>query len=112
VALTGQDSVGAQWSSYRSPKASELCPDSCPLKLNPMAKKEFTDVDYEMFVMPFGEHAGKTFEEIPAEYLLWIADQDFCPDIISAYVDLNEEDLRAKVEDSKDEVAVTKFDFY
>lgn len=61
-------------------------------------KKEYTDVDYEMFVMPFGKHQGKTFDELPPSYLLWLVDQDFCPAIISAYVDMNEEDLRSEAE--------------
>lgn len=63
-----------------------------------MPKKEFTDVDYEMFVMPFGMHAGKTFEDIPAGYLLWLSTENNCPDIIQAYVDLHDEDLSDRAE--------------
>ncbi len=57
-------------------------------------KKEFSDIDFEMFVMPFGKHIKKSLTEIPASYLLWIVDQGSCPDVIKAWVDLHECELQ------------------
>lgn len=52
-------------------------------------KKEFTDVDFEMFIMPFGKHQGKEISQLPEDYLLWIFEKDFCPDVLYAYIELN-----------------------
>lgn len=30
--------------------------------------------DFSSVVVPFGKHAGKTMEEIPSDYLLWLAE--------------------------------------
>ena len=68
-----------------------------------MIKKEFTDVDFEMFVMPFGTHATKGFDEIPASYLLWLCDEDYCPPVVRAYVELNEEELLDRSADEYEE---------
>ncbi len=62
-------------------------------------KKEYTDVDFEMFVMPFGKHQGKTISELPATYLLWLVDESFCPPVLKAYIELNEEDLREQADE-------------
>lgn len=62
-------------------------------------KKEFSDVEYEMFIMPWGKHQGKTFNQLPAHYLLWLVDEDFCPEIVKAYVELHEEELIEAAED-------------
>ena len=56
-------------------------------------KKKFTEIDFEMFVMPWGTHVGKTLTEMPAGYLLWLCDEEYCPPIIRAFVEVNEEDL-------------------
>lgn len=67
-------------------------------------KKEFSDVDFEMFVMPFGVHSTKTWNEIPAGYLLWLYDQKDCPEIISAYCDLNADELYdRKIEETEED---------
>jgi len=57
-------------------------------------KKEYTDVDYEMFVMPFGKYAQTEIEQLPAGYVLWIMDEDFCPQILKAWAEENEAELR------------------
>lgn len=44
-----------------------------------------------MYVMPFGAHKGEFIKDIPASYLIWISTEDYCPDPIAAYVDLNDE---------------------
>lgn len=64
-------------------------------------KKEYSEAHFEMFTMPFGVHKGQTLDEIPASYLLWIADEKFCPEIVKAYVDLHEESLR-DIEEEQD----------
>lgn len=68
-------------------------------------KKEISDIDFEMFTMPFGIHLKKSLTEIPAAYLLWLVDEKFCPDVIKAYVDLYEDELieRALEEESEND---------
>lgn len=61
-------------------------------------KKEFDDVDYEMFTMPFGKYKNWELTELPLRYLLWIVDEDFCPPVLRSYIELNEEEIREKVE--------------
>ncbi len=59
-------------------------------------KKEYSDTDFEMFVMPFGKYRNWTLEELPPHYILWMLDQDFCPPVLKAYGELHEEELIEK----------------
>lgn len=68
-----------------------------------MQKIEYTDVDFEMFVMPFGEHAGKSIEELGAGYVLWLMEQDYCPPILKAWAELHEEDIKEKEDEAVNE---------
>ena len=63
-------------------------------------KKDFSDVDFEMFIMPFGKYRNWELKDLPVHYVLWIMDQEFCPDVLLAYAELNEEDLREKLTSS------------
>lgn len=65
-------------------------------------KKEFTDVDFEMFVMPWGKFQGASLEDIPASYLLWLVEESHCPEMLKAWVDLHDEELRLDVLESED----------
>ena len=65
-------------------------------------KKKFTNVDFEMFVMPFGAFATSSLEEMPASYVLWIMEEDFCPPVLKAWGELHEEELQEKAREEQD----------
>lgn len=60
--------------------------------------------------MPFGKYEGQSLQELPASYILWLADQSYCPEVIIAYRDLHEEELREQEADEK-ALAEAEFDF-
>ena len=37
-------------------------------------------------ILSFGKHKGKHFKDIPFNYLRWLAEQNFCPASVKAYV--------------------------
>ena len=52
--------------------------------------------------MPFGKHKGAPLKDVPADYLLWLADQDGFAERnpeLSAYVEKN----RALLDDEQEE---------
>lgn len=63
-----------------------------------MKKKTFTDIDFEMFIMPFGKYKNWILEDLPAHYVLWMLDRDYCPDVLKAWGELHEEELKTKLE--------------
>lgn len=76
-------------------------------------RKKFTEVDFEMFTMPWGVNVGKTLAELPASYLLYIAEQDYAPPILKAYVDENLDELTEKSQDEELEFQdCNKFETY
>lgn len=49
--------------------------------------------------MPMGKHRGKRMQDVPASYLLWLADEaDHCPADIAQYVEANRKVLEWEVE--------------
>lgn len=53
--------------------------------------------------MPFGKYIDEPLDKIPASYLLWIAEEDYCPQVLKAYVDENLNDLVEQAEESRDD---------
>lgn len=60
--------------------------------------------------MPFGEYRGIPLENVPASYLLWLADAlrqtGRCPDLV-VYVNANRECLELEVRDPRYRVEAT-----
>lgn len=52
----------------------------------------------EDWIMPFGKHKGLSLEDVPASYLLWLADQESPPDAVAEYVKMNRHALEDEVE--------------
>lgn len=52
------------------------------------------------FIMPFGKHKGKYLGDIPARYLLWLADDAENPPVF-AIIYVNSK--RAQLEDERDD---------
>lgn len=69
-----------------------------------MKKKEFSDADFEMFTMPSGKYKGVTLAELPASYIVWIMDKEFCPDVLREYAEINQEDLVQKTLEEIDDI--------
>jgi len=63
-----------------------------------MKKRKFTDTDFEMFVMPFGKYRNWTLTELPPHFILWMLDQNYCPEVLREWGEINEEDLKEQVE--------------
>lgn len=56
-------------------------------------KKQLPDVSNPGFqiltdesLMPYGTHVGKKMIDVPAEYLLWLSDNDKCSKSVRAYI--------------------------
>lgn len=61
-------------------------------------KKEYDDIDFEMFTMPWGTYRNWSISELPPSYILFMMEQDYCPDILRAFGELYEDELQEKVE--------------
>lgn len=61
-------------------------------------KQEFSDLDFELFTMPFGKYKGWSLKDLPPHYVLWMLDQEMCPPVLREWGELNEEDLREKLD--------------
>ena len=61
-------------------------------------KKEYDDIEFEMFTMPWGTYQGWSISELPPSFILFMLEKDYCPDVLRAYGELYEEELREKVE--------------
>ena len=57
-----------------------------------MADKKLTDES----PMPMGQHKGTKMANVPAHYLLWIAEQRWCRNDIKVYVIENKDALNAE----------------
>lgn len=55
-------------------------------------------------IMPFGKHQGKSLQNVPADYLLWLLDTDWCrekfPELI-AYIRSNKDCLETDAEEER-----------
>ena len=49
-------------------------------------------------IMPFGKHKGKKLANVPADYLLWLYDNDKCYGTIRQYIQENEVLLRDEID--------------
>jgi uncharacterized protein (DUF3820 family) len=49
-------------------------------------------------VIKFGKHKGKTFENVPAEYLLFLGRSEDCSQEIRDYIDENFDVLMKEIE--------------
>lgn len=52
--------------------------------------KELSDAS----IMWFGIHKGKQLEDVPASYLLWLYENNKCPDNLRKYIDDNMDILK------------------
>jgi uncharacterized protein (DUF3820 family) len=73
-------------------------------------KREISDIEFEMFTMPFGKYRGKLLFEIPASYMLWIVEEKFCPDVLKAWVELHEDEITESA--LLEECDATEWDLY
>lgn len=55
----------------------------------------------EDIVLNFGKHKGKRLETVPASYLLWLGEQNFCPPDVYAYYVKNKHNLQREVEEGE-----------
>ncbi len=54
--------------------------------------------------MPFGKYKELDMEEVPADYLMWLSEQDWIeqyPRVLS-YINRNKEGIKKEVEDIKE----------
>lgn len=56
--------------------------------------KSFPKIQDPGFEMTFGMHKGKNIKEVPADYLLWLYDNDKCFGKVKDYIEKNESTLR------------------
>ena len=54
-------------------------------------------------LMPFGKHKGIRMIDVPADYLLWVYDQEWCKGEVKKYIEENIDALR-KETDGEDNV--------
>lgn len=47
--------------------------------------------------MPWGAHAGKPMQDVPASYLIWLYDNNKCSPDVRQYITDNLETLRLEV---------------
>lgn len=47
-------------------------------------------------LMPFGKHKGLRMIDVPADYLLWIYEQDWCKGSLRAYIEENIDALQSR----------------
>lgn len=47
--------------------------------------------------MPYGKHEGKAMIDVPADYLLWLYDNDRCSGSVKAYIEECIDALRKEV---------------
>lgn len=47
--------------------------------------------------MPYGAHAGKNMEDVPAEYLIWLYDNNKCNGAVKEYIEDNLDVLRHEI---------------
>ena len=52
-------------------------------------------------IMTFGKHKGEKMANIPADYLLWLFDNNKCFGDLLTYIRANEDNLRKEVENGK-----------
>lgn len=56
------------------------------------------------YIMPFGKYKDVKLEDVPADYLLWLKDQDWIETkypAVAEYVYAKEEELRAELTDQR-----------
>jgi len=46
--------------------------------------------------IPFGKHKGSALEDVPASYLLWLAEQKDPPPEVKKYVEMHRKTLEAE----------------
>lgn len=56
--------------------------------------KSVPKIEYHGFEMTFGIHKGKNIKDVPADYLLWLYDNDKCFGKVKEYINKNESTLR------------------
>ena len=47
--------------------------------------------------MPYGKHKGVEMANVPAEYLIWLYENDKCSDSVKEYIEDNIDILRSEV---------------
>ena len=52
-------------------------------------------------LMPFGKHKGKKLANVPANYLLWLFDQDWIKPDMKLYINENMDALKIEIDNEK-----------
>lgn len=52
-------------------------------------------------MFPFGKHKGSAYEDVPAHYLLWLADQDWIGQwpLVLMYINSNRQVLESEIDE-------------
>ena len=48
-------------------------------------------------IMPWGKHQGKEMANVPADYLLWLYDNNKCSGDVKAYIEDNIDVLKSEI---------------
>lgn len=46
--------------------------------------------------MPYGKHKGKAMFDVPAEYLLWLYDNNKCSEGVAQYIEKNKDEIKER----------------
>lgn len=52
-------------------------------------------------IMPFGKHKGKKMADVPADYLLWLYENDKCRGEVKAYIEDNLQVIKDEIRRAK-----------
>jgi len=48
-------------------------------------------------LMPFGKYQGKPMEDVPADYLMWLYDNEKCSEQVKAYIEDNMDVIKKQI---------------
>ena len=52
-------------------------------------------------LMPFGKHKGEKMADVPANYLLWIYENNKCSGAVKSYIEENLDVIKVEIKRSK-----------
>lgn len=95
-----------QWNrENKNPSKTQKKPKPFMIPNEPQPKKEkkprIPPVITDETIMTYGKHRGKEFQEIPADYLIWLYEETDCPLNIKTYVEDNMDVLEAEIRRAK-----------
>jgi hypothetical protein len=81
--------------------ANKFLPGKIPVELPPKPVKEKMPDLTDDSEMPHGQHKGLLMKEVPAQYLIWLYDNDRASASVKKYIKANMEVLQIQVRNSK-----------